>query len=377
MLRLSEWRKSGFTLVELLVVIAIIGVLIALLLPAVQAAREAARRMQCANHLKQFVLGLHNYHDNLLAFPAQLGFLRGTSDLFGCMYQILPYVEQQAAYDEMKTGVGSAGTLVVNPGPDLASLAILGTWSVPIFICPSDPTGREKNTQAGPNGPVYKTNIRLSTADIVLNNRDNGSWSHFTEGQWRNRAPFIERTWHSMSSFLDGTSNTVMIAEGVTSSDQTADDSVKSGIAFEAAIYGGANDIAPSVCLAVRDTVDTKRIKSGKFVGATDSTRVSWRGGRILDGRPSMTGFNTVLPPNSPSCYRDAVGNWGLYNTSSEHPGGVNVGIADGSIKFITDTIFCGNLNAKYKPREYFEGESPFGVWGALGSLAGGESPAP
>jgi prepilin-type processing-associated H-X9-DG protein len=362
-------------LVELLVVIAIIGVLIALLLPAVQAAREAARRMQCSNNMKQLGIGLHNYHDVFGAFPAQNSYLRGGTE-WGALFQVLPFVEQQSAYDAIKTSPGSSGTIVANPGTDLASIVFLGEFSVPSFCCPSDPTARQKNTQPGPNGPIYKTSMRLSTADIVLNNVDNGNWGHFTEGQWRARAPFIRFTWHSTASFLDGTSNTIMASESVTSNEWSSDRTIKGGIAYETAIYGGSNDIDPAKCLAVRDTGDPNLIKTSKY-DTTDTTRRSWRGGRIIDARPAMTGFNTVLPPNSPNCYRDGVSSWGFYSVSSQHTGGVNSVFADGSCRFISETINCGNLNAKYKPREYFNAASPFGIWGAVGSLNGGETAAP
>ncbi|MDR1270515.1 MAG: DUF1559 domain-containing protein, partial [Planctomycetaceae bacterium] len=371
-LQLIRSSPFGFTLVELLVVIAIIGVLIALLLPAVQAAREAARRMQCSNNMKQLGIGFHNYHDVFDAFPSQNGYLRGGTG-WGAFFQVLPFVEQQAAYDSIKTSPGSAGTIVAVPGTDLASVAFLGDFSVPSFCCPSDPTARQKNTQPGPNGPIYKTSMRLSTADIVLNNIDNGNWGHFTEGQWRARAPFIERTWHSTASFLDGTSNTIMASESVTSTELYSDRTIKSGIAFESSIYGGSNDIDPSKCLAVRDSGDANLIASSKY----DTTKGSWRGGRIISAHPAMTGFNTVLPPNSPNCYRDGVGSWGFYNVSSQHTGGVNSVFGDGSCRFISETINCGNLNAKYKPREYFNTASPFGVWGAIGSLNGGETVTP
>ena len=88
-----------------------------------------------------------------------------------------------------------------------------------------------------------------------------------------------------------------------------------------------------------------------------------------------MTSFNTVLPPNSPSCYRDGVGSWGIFSATSEHTGGANAVFGDGSVHFISDTINCGDqLGVAHKPREYFNGRSPFGIWGAIGSLNGGES---
>ncbi|MDR0335597.1 MAG: DUF1559 domain-containing protein [Planctomycetaceae bacterium] len=367
---LSHSLRFGFTLVELLVVIAIIGVLIALLLPAVQAAREAARRMQCSNNMKQLGIGFHNYHDVFDAFPAQKGYLRGGTG-WGAFFQVLPFVEQQAAYDSLKTSPGSAGTVVATPGPDLASIVFLGEFSVPSFCCPSDPTARQKNTQTSPNGPLYKTSMRISTADIVLNNFDDGGWGHFTEGQWRARAPFIEFTWHSTASFLDGTSNTIMASESVTSNELDSDRTIKGGIATESSIYGSSSAIDPAQCLAVRDTGDPNLIAASKYSGG------SWRGGRITDSRPAMTGFNTVLPPNSPNCYRQDVQSWGFYSVSSFHSGGVNSVFGDGSCRFISETINCGNLNAKYKPREYFNEASPFGIWGAIGSLNGGETASP
>jgi prepilin-type N-terminal cleavage/methylation domain-containing protein len=170
----SKFRRNGFTLVELLVVIAIIGVLIALLLPAVQAAREAARRMQCSNNMKQLGIGFHNYHDVFDSFPSQNGYLR-RGIFWGTFFQILPFVEQQAAYDSIRTGPDSSGTINAAPYPRLDGVAFLGDFSVPSFCCPSDPTAKQKNTHTGVNGPMYKTSMRLSTADIVLNNVADGS----------------------------------------------------------------------------------------------------------------------------------------------------------------------------------------------------------
>src|SRR5690348_5835758 len=93
-------RQSGFTLVELLVVIAIIGVLVALLLPAVQAAREAARRTSCSNNLKQLGIALHNYHDTITRFP--YGYMEtGSLHLRNCwLQQLLPFFEQKSMYDQ-------------------------------------------------------------------------------------------------------------------------------------------------------------------------------------------------------------------------------------------------------------------------------------
>ncbi len=153
-------RRSGFTLVELLVVIAIIGVMVGLLLPAVQAAREAARRMSCSNNMKQLGLGLHNYHASYNKFPA--GVRGGSSPVEGWglpfFHGLLPFIEQQSLWEEIRmagttaapaqcpgwVGVpwaGSAGQL---------NAAVVNNVVVTSFVCPSNPMAPNKN-QNGAN----------------------------------------------------------------------------------------------------------------------------------------------------------------------------------------------------------------------------------
>ena len=139
----SSQRCRGFTLIELLVVIAIIAVLIALLLPAVQQAREAARRSQCKNNLKQIGLALQNYHDNNKAFPislyggygdtANVGGFTQNSRSWGWPVRILPFVDQAALYKK------------ASPGNTTIAASGVMTQVVTAFLCPSDPQGPTEN----------------------------------------------------------------------------------------------------------------------------------------------------------------------------------------------------------------------------------------
>ncbi|MDQ3331057.1 MAG: DUF1559 domain-containing protein, partial [Planctomycetota bacterium] len=146
-------RRLGFTLIELLVVIAIIAVLIALLLPAVQQAREAARRSQCLNNLKQIGLALHNYHDTHLAFPpGWIGAdqVTGAHDVegmngFGWGTMVLPYVEQNNLYQQFRFPLSIVDDVVGPP----TNKSLLAT-KIPVFECPSDP--HENTWEIEPEG---------------------------------------------------------------------------------------------------------------------------------------------------------------------------------------------------------------------------------
>jgi prepilin-type N-terminal cleavage/methylation domain-containing protein len=166
----SKVRRNGFTLVELLVVIAIIGVLIALLLPAVQAAREAARRMDCSSRMKQSALACHNYHDTHNAFPAggymwsDVGIIRGQS---WCI-SILPFVEQSSLYADLKPTIRNqvtslADSLAAN-NDEWQRYKTACQTPVPSFNCPSDPGVSLKLLEAGSGGD---TSTRFALASQV------------------------------------------------------------------------------------------------------------------------------------------------------------------------------------------------------------------
>lgn len=381
--------RRAFTLVELLVVIAIIGILIALLLPAVQAAREAANRMQCTNNIKQYMLGLHNYHDVNGAFPAgrggprgyQEGVAAGFSDDSGRSHRwsaalyVLPYIEHTNLY-ELYSSVCSANNGVCPPPFHLnvgasrnapgncqlsTSMSTLLTTKVETFMCPSDGKAKEwtyndsfwGNIAANPAVPENQ-NARNSyctcRGDTIT---DTFAWDKGKEG----RGMFSSMVWHGMNACVDGTSNTVMISERVTASKQE-DLDVKSGTINT--LNGGATN--PQKCADQRN-------------GAFFAYGKKWNGDGnfIYIGCIMLGGFQTILPPNSPSCSNSsASGDYGIRTPSSNHSGGVNCGLCDGSVRFISDTIDCGDTSAA----PVTSGASPYGVWGALGTRNGGESKA-
>ncbi len=396
--RMTDKNKNvrrGFTLVELLVVIAIIGILIGLLLPAVQAAREAARRMKCSNNMKQTALAFHTYHDVYNAFPTRCSFVNGTPDgpwsaarwpVWGPLFFILPYMEQQQSYNmicEEAANFHAADGTQEGCQPCSFHCPTFKELSISAFQCPSD--GSSGNINDNSYTPQYPSNMSFSIADVVLNSESvetmipsskyTLAFQHHTPAQVMKRALFITHSWHTLASIKDGTSNTLIIGEIGTSKhdtehyDTNVEDkesirTVFGGFSRVDSIYDDDHGILPNVCVSNRE---------GKELIAS-TVRRSIRGHRFGDGRPWIQGFNTALPPNSPNCVRMTSVTWGFFPAQSNHPGGVNVGMADGSVRFVSDTVDCGDLSGDYKPREYFDGKSPFGVWGAMGTINGRES---
>ncbi|MDR1958630.1 MAG: DUF1559 domain-containing protein [Planctomycetaceae bacterium] len=346
--------RSGFTLVELLVVIAIIGILIALLLPAVQAAREAARRMQCSNNLKQVSLALHTYHDATGAFPGQTNWLAPNpnyGDLYGPGAMLLPYIEQAALYSAIQA-VDQLDAFEINDVFDVRISA---------YLCPSDGKGKSV-TGSGP------TNVMFSFGD--------GMWHHGELGNGiSTRMMFFRQQWKNISTCVDGTSNTVATSEAVVSTTQN-NRAVKGGVAQVASPDNAGNGGPIGKCGfgALTDPADRNTIKSSQTLVAHKANEIAshLRGGRFQDGRGIYSGFHTVLAPNSPSCSHttDAENSFGIYSATSNHTGGVNTGLFDGSVRFISETIDTNGSSAG----QVTSGRSPYGVWGAFGSPDGGES---
>lgn len=343
------FSRRGFTLVELLVVIAIIGVLIALLLPAVQQAREAARRMQCSNQLKQLGLSLHNYHDTYGTFPPRKQGTNGPSEStrrahnygrVSAFVPLLPYYEQAAMYDQIVAGDAN------NPPYGPASWQSWTVWDIPpgMLHCPS---ATSKNPQAN------STNYMFSVGDQINNNRDATTL----------RGVFANTLGLGFKDIIDGSSNTIAMSERLVTNyglgSQTGNIEVQHGTAT------GYSGLAtnPGQCVASAN---------GKYYNNASSIK-GRTGYRWTDGQVEKVGFTTVLPPNAPSCIDGADTNGDGQHTimppTSNHPGGVMGMFCDGSVTFISNTVDTGNLANP----SVTTGISPYGVWGAMGSKDGGE----
>lgn len=333
--------RLGFTLVELLVVIAIIGVLIALLLPAVQQAREAARRMSCSNNLKQLGIAMHNYHDTFLSLPPRQGGAGWTTNTatsaprHSTFVYLLPFIEANARYDQIFASRQIAWSGNANSGY---------VGEIEAFICPSDglfsPAGEDRGAEYSP------LNYGLCMGD----NFSFGSGT-VTDPESNVRGIFGHLNYTRFRDITDGLSNTMAISEIIVAPSES-----RLGRAT------GSSTNNPLACRA--------HLTGNEYPTATLHAQYRCHGQRWQDGRPGYCAITTVLPPNSATCSSQA--NAGIYSASSKHPGGVLSLFADGSVRFVPETIDTGNLATA----PVTSGISPFGVWGAIGSKSGGETNA-
>jgi type II secretory pathway pseudopilin PulG len=345
-------------LVELLVVIAILATLMALLLPAVQGVREAARRTQCGSNLKQVNLALHQYHQSFEVFPVRR-YKRWRGDINDDMRmgftELLPFLEQSNLFNEIWTAATYAGVPwpeggwkpTVAPGYNgAADRACPYARVVPVLLCPSDGYAASKSPSHW-NLEYGKTNYALCSGDAA----DNGTGPRPVRGIFGNDTPI------RMAQIRDGTSSTIMTGELVSWFEHNR---VKGGVKSQVTM--GISQ-PPTACLAYV----AGDIYNPPTVGG------DWRGQGWSAGPMAHCGFNTVLPPNGASCaWWRGQSDEGYFSAQSNHPGGVSIGMADCSVRFIDETINTGNLSAVHPG----SGPSPYGVWGALGSRAGGEGQA-
>ena len=333
--------RKGFTLVELLVVIAIIGVLIALLLPAVQQAREAARRMQCSNHLKQLGLALHNHHDTFGYMPPLRNIGGGNNARRNGFISLLPFLEQNNTYEQAMVDVST---------DPWANLGYWTDFSFSGFTCPSSPPpASSQNQQKTPLNYPMCLGDRLRERDTPMET---------TRGMFQKGSGAITEAPKNklkFASVTDGLSNTMAFSERIS---MASAGSPQQGGFAQVALVG---DSSPSDCTAML---------RGAWAGQIEGSR--WN-----DGRVSFSAFFAAAPPNSASCTGDGSsgnihdGNFALPGASSMHPGGVMACMGDGSVRFVSETIDTGSQSASFN---FTSGASPYGVWGAMGSRDGGEA---
>jgi prepilin-type N-terminal cleavage/methylation domain-containing protein/prepilin-type processing-associated H-X9-DG protein len=334
--------RRGFTLIELLVVIAIIAVLIALLLPAVQAAREAARRSQCTNNLKQIGLAMHNYHSTVGSFPignakavGVLGQAPYNWGTFGHLAMLLPYMEQTA----IANACNFNWTVWVVGGPDVNQT--VRDTRINSFLCPSD-----------------------GNAGKVMWNSYHGSMGPTTE-PWGSTGPGIFNTQgpsNSLADITDGSSNTISHVESLVGDPNRRTMKHRGGwgsgaIANSINLYDARENL-PRILQAAQ-TCQTQ------FLGNPGGSYPN-RGETWALGAPGFTLTNTILTPNS-NQFIFSYCRWDDYCTgcgsdfghlfvnASNHSGGINAMMADGSVRFIKDSV-----NQQ--------------TWMALGSMSGGET---
>jgi prepilin-type N-terminal cleavage/methylation domain-containing protein/prepilin-type processing-associated H-X9-DG protein len=353
--RRSERRQQAFTLIELLVVIAIIAVLIAMLLPAVQKVREAANRARCQNNLKQLGLAIHSYHDVFNMVPYYEGTQGGSFAVNqgreSGIVPLLGFLEQAPMAAMIAAGNPS---LSIPPGGNAPWWYNFQPWvsPLPFMTCPSDSIDSHVSREPAYGSPPGPPFIYTGPKNYVFSVGDSSNINE-NRGFFTRENSEIRR----FSDVIDGTSNTAAMSERRFPRTTTDVGNV----------YVFASSPPTTVACLSKWTGSTYVAPSG-----SDAV-LSYFGNRWADGAPGRAVFNTILPPNtSPSC----VGynfDWqtivGMFTASSWHSGGVNVLFADGSVHFLSQNINTGNTSAALPTT----GPSPYGVWGALGTIKGGE----
>ncbi|MFV1965066.1 MAG: DUF1559 domain-containing protein [Pirellulaceae bacterium] len=324
-------KTRGLTLIELLAVIAIIGILAALLLPAVQYAREAGRRAQCTSHLRQIGTALEIYLGSHRVYPFGVGadndrtsstYTSPESRRYALHSQLLPYVEQGAVYAMIDFSVSpfhpdTTGNpaVVTGQGPNEKAASV----RIPVFLCPSD--AHRLRSPWGPN------NYRSCNGSSWSGRRGNGM--------------FGQGTAIKPSHIQDGLSNTAAFSERILGDDD------REQVDLDSDLFGMS---APWT----EPTLRAWCLQLSPQEAATLPYHDSNGGMTWLEGNMNWTRYNHVLPPGKPSCKGEKTWDGVAMTANSHHPGGVNLLLADGSVRFVSETVDPA-------------------VWRALATIAGTE----
>ncbi|MBX6316549.1 MAG: DUF1559 domain-containing protein [Isosphaeraceae bacterium] len=351
-------RRHGFTLIELLVVIAIIGVLIALLLPAVQSAREAARRAQCVNNLKQIGLAMHNYHDVNGTFPmgCSSGFWSGVG-VYSIKQNLSPHVAMLPMLGEMPIYNAFNFYWGCEDSTSVLCYAINSTAQnaqIKAFVCPSDPNAGIPDHNNTSNTNNYYGSVGTTMNWPLINTQFSGL--NYPSINWPSTGIFTFHQSYGINTIIDGTSNTVAFAEAVVGNQNLQQRQRRIGLNSVSALSPYLLQDAQANPTAAIAGLQACAQAWNTGSGSVDKQR----GENWAHGCMAMTLFNTIATPNY---YQDdwthcsSIGSTALAalsNADSYHPGGINVLMADGSVKFIKDAI-----NQR--------------TWWALGTRAGNE----
>jgi prepilin-type N-terminal cleavage/methylation domain-containing protein len=348
-------RHRGFTLIELLVVIAIIAILIALLLPAVQQAREAARRTQCRNNLKQIGLALHNYESAHSMLPGVYSYGNATTGQFSVQAQLLPYMDQAALHHlidfRLRLQIGCC------PGDVNPPLINVVRTTLPIFLCPSDPGPATFQVVSGTTGGATGATFTYAGTNYHVN-QGTGLGTNYD-----GRVPTDGLVWTNskvrFSDIIDGLSNTAAFSESIfgfpaqTVSAPTNHLERRRSYINVACFWASntAPPATPGLANGYRPPDDP-----AQFEAATVAISRGWsgqRGAGWISGREYWTAYHHYHNPNSNVPDMGTCG-WGIFAARSYHVGGVHTLMCDGSVRFVSENI-------------------DLRTWRAAGTRAGGE----
>lgn len=406
-------QQGGFTLIEILVSITIIAILIAILIPAVQHVRESARRMTCADRMKQVGLAMHNYHSSFNQLPSVMGgttasAVDGPSPTLTCnrnylggLVALLPMLEQQALWDQIVAGgpleedtLGNMVTPSMGPAPWIGQFKPWAT-DVAFLRCPSDPASSDLSSPAYGESGTSRSNYAFCMGDTILlvhSGGRNEAGFYDTDGiepsdlstsalagvktrtrknrndiaqlaRSTNRGLFWARHRTSFRDCTDGLSNTIAMSEIATH--------LGNNEIIDTAIFDQGTQMLtqPNFCEKAIDPNRPTHWGAG-FSEGNQSFDAEKKGTRWCDGRLLYTAFQTILPPGSVTCFSRRDASHGLSSATSRHVEGVSTLFADGSVRYITTSIDAGNSAAApvlgAQP-------SPYGLWGALGTRSSGE----